>query len=61
MIQAAKVLTICGLDLLQYPSILKKAKAKWENRLSGRIFYSLLPDDGKPPLTMNTTVMGKYK
>ena len=61
MIQAAKLLTICGLDLLQNPSILKKAKAEWQNRLSGRVFYSLLPDDGKPPLAMNTTAMEKYK
>lgn len=58
---AAKTLALTGLDLLTKPELLQDAKAELQNRLEGRVYKTLLPEDAVPDLDTNKDVMEKYR
>lgn len=61
MVHAAKLLAVSGLELFERPEIIEQAKKEWQERMDGREFHSLLPEDMKPPLGINAAVMEKYR
>lgn len=56
-----KTLALVGYDLLHHPEILDEAKAELKERLGGRTYKTLLPDDAMPDLTTNQDMMEKFK
>lgn len=61
MLQASRVLTAAGIDLFLQPDIIEAAKREWRERMQGRTYRSLLPEDAKPPLGINAATMSKYR
>ncbi len=57
----AKILAGSAIDLLTSPELLQKAKAEHAERLQGRQYTCLIPEEIKPPIFMNKEVMEKYK
>lgn len=58
---AAKFLANSGVDLIVQPKTLADAKKEHAERLNGRVYASLLPDDLAPPLDANKATMAKYR
>ncbi|MDR2800368.1 MAG: amidohydrolase [Desulfovibrio sp.] len=58
---AAKFLATSAVDLIAKPEVLAKAREERKERLNGRVYKSLLPDDLMPPLDANKATMAKYK
>ncbi len=58
---AAKVISMTAIDLICCPEILEKAQNEWKERLGGRKYECLLPDEMKPPIHLNKDVMDKYR
>ena len=56
-----KTLASVGYDLLTRPEILEEAKAELKKRLGGKTYQSLLPENSKPDLTTNQTVMERFR
>lgn len=56
-----KTLALTGYDLLTKPEILREAKAELKERLGGKVYETLLPDDAKPDLSINKDIMDKFK
>lgn len=56
-----KTLASVGYDLLTRPEILEEAKAELKERLGGKTYQSLLPENSKPDLTTNQTVMERFR
>jgi len=50
LVFAAKTIAGTGLDLVTQPELLTKAKAEHKDRLKGRIYKSVIPEDCRPPL-----------
>lgn len=48
MRKAAEVLACSGLDVLQNPALLEAARSEWQERMRGRAYHTLLPDNAKP-------------
>ena len=48
-------------DLLCDPEMLQKAQDEWKERMAGRTYECLLPDEIKPPIHLNEDVMAKYR
>lgn len=44
MLQAAKVIALTAVQVMQDPTILEKAKAELQERLDGKSYHSLIPD-----------------
>jgi aminobenzoyl-glutamate utilization protein B len=61
MDKAADLIAATGIDLLCEPSILSRAKAELKERLTGKVYQCLLPDDAKPPVNLNADIMAKYR
>ena len=40
---------------------MQKAHNEWVERMNGRVYKSLLPEDMTPPVHLNEDVMEKYK
>ena len=58
---AAKVISMTAADILCRPDMLERAQAEWRERMEGRTYRSLIPEDQMPPLEMNRDVMEKYR
>lgn len=58
---AAKVISMTAADIICNPDVLKKAQDEWKERMDGRTYECLLPEDMEPPVHLNADVMGKYK
>ena len=61
MTLGAKVLAASAIDLLTQPRIIEEAKAEQVQRLNGKIYHSLIPEDVDPPIAMNQQTMEKYR
>ncbi len=61
MIAAAKILSASAIDLLTQPRIIKLAKEELLERLSGRKYVSLIPENSFPPQEINHEIMQKYR
>lgn len=57
----AKVLSLTGYDLLTNPRILEEAQAELKERLDGKVYETLLPDDARPDPDTNKDIMEKFK
>jgi len=58
---AAKVISMTAADIICTPETLQKAKDEWKERMDGRVYECLLPEDMEPPVNLNADVMAKYK
>ena len=57
---AASLLATSGADLVMDTAIVDKAKAEHKERMGGRVFKSVLPDDATVDLETNKATMAKY-
>jgi aminobenzoyl-glutamate utilization protein B len=60
MDKAADLMAITGADLVCDPGLIESATAEFKERLGFKAYRCLLPEDAKPPLTMNADIMAKY-
>lgn len=58
---AANVISLSAADLLCDPDLLKAAQEEWRQRMDGRTYECLLPEDYEPPIHLNEDVMALYK
>lgn len=58
--KAARIIAASAIDIYLDKEILKKAKEEWKNRLDGRSYQSLIPDEYEPPLLFNRKVMEQF-
>lgn len=58
---AAKIAAFTAHDLLTKPELLAQIKTEFEEFSRQRPYKTFLPDDAKPPLGMNASLMGKYR
>lgn len=58
---AAKVLAAAAIDAIINPDIVKEAKLELKERLSGRTFIAVIPEQAQPPININKAVMDKYR
>lgn len=58
---AANVISLSAADLLCDPDLLKRAQEEWRQRMDGRTYKCLLPEDYAPPIHLNEDVMALYK
>ena len=56
-----KVLALTGYDLIENTDIIEKAKKELLERLDGKTYETLLPEDAVPDLTTNKDIMDKFK
>jgi aminobenzoyl-glutamate utilization protein B len=61
MDKAARLLSATALELIIDPGIISRAKEEFKNRLAGRSYKSLLPEEALPPVEMNKEAGAKYK
>ncbi|WP_130864019.1 amidohydrolase [Bacilliculturomica massiliensis] len=59
--KAAQVLSASAADLIADPEILKKAREEWKERMTGRVYRSLLPEGTPIPLHVNEETMKRYR
>lgn len=58
---AAKVISMTAADIICNPELLQRAQDEWQERMNGRQYKCLLPEDMQPPVNLNADVMTKYK
>lgn len=58
---AAKVISLSAADLLCDPELLEKAQKEFNERMDGKSYKCLLPDDYDPPIHLNEDVMAEYR
>ena len=58
---ASKTLALTGLDLLTDPRLLQQATEELKERLGGRVYKSLLPENAAPDLNTNKDTMEKFR
>jgi len=58
--KAVLIMSASAIDVFLDPSILDAAKADWKERMAGREYQCLLPEDHLPPLGINSAEMDKY-
>ncbi|MGI6730641.1 MAG: amidohydrolase [Anaerovoracaceae bacterium] len=58
---AAKVISLTAIELMSDPETLAKAQEEFKERLGGKTYKCLLPEDYEPPVNLNAEVMSKYK
>lgn len=46
---AAKVMASCAMDIFENPAVAEEAKKELSQRLDGKVYKSLLPEDAAPP------------
>ncbi len=61
MDQASKIMAASAVDILLQPDVIAKAKEELKERLGGREYKCLVPDEIQPPLGINKEVMSKYR
>lgn len=57
---ASKIIANSAIDILTQPDILKQAKEELNQKLNGRKYQSLVPNEINPPLGLNKETMEKY-
>ena len=60
MDKAARILVSSAIDILLSPDLIVKAKEELTERLNGRKYESLLPDDYEPPIGINRSIMEQF-
>jgi aminobenzoyl-glutamate utilization protein B len=60
MDQASKIMAASAEDIITADGAIEAAKAEWKERLSGRTYKCLVPDEIKPPLGLNKEIMERY-
>lgn len=60
MDRAAQVMTSSFIDIVTSPETVEKARAEWKERMAGRTYECLLPEDHTAPLGVNRDTMEKY-
>lgn len=60
MDRAAQIMTSSFVDIVTSPEIMEAAKTEWKERMDGRTYKCLLPDDHIAPLGINRSTMEKY-
>ncbi|MBR0597133.1 amidohydrolase [Sinanaerobacter chloroacetimidivorans] len=58
---AAKVIALSAVELICEKDVLKRAKEEFDERLDGRSYTCLLPEDYKAPVGLNADIMSKYR
>lgn len=58
---AANVISLTAADILCNDEILRKAQDEWKERMNGRTYTCLLPEDMEPPIHLNEDIMKKYR
>jgi len=61
MIAAAKVLAASAVELYTQPRILEEAKQEQAERLAGREYRPVIPQEAEPPVEINRKTMEKYR
>lgn len=61
LLQAGKLLAVNGLSLLEDKTLLEEAKKEWAERMNGRTYRCLIPDEVAPCLGINQKTMEKYR
>lgn len=61
MIHAGKLMAINGLTAITNSSLLEKATQEWKERMNGRKYHCLIPDEVKPCNGINKNTMEKYR
>ena len=60
MDRAAQIMTSSFVDIATSPETVANARAEWKERMAGRTYTCLMPDDHKAPLGINRETMEKY-
>ncbi|HQK54862.1 MAG TPA: hypothetical protein PLA73_11555, partial [Sedimentibacter sp.] len=60
MDKAVRIMSSSAIDIILSPETIEAAKAELKERLKGREYKCLLPEDHKPPLGTNKETMKKY-
>lgn len=58
--KAAEIMAVSAIDICTDPGLIEKARDEWRERLQGKVYQSLIPDDYIPPLGCNRSVMEHY-
>jgi aminobenzoyl-glutamate utilization protein B len=58
---ASKVLSGSAIDIITSSGVIEAAKAELNERLNGRTYKCLIPDDIEPPLGLNKEAMDKFR
>lgn len=58
---ASKVIASSAIDLFLDPAILISARKEFDERMKGKEYRCLMPDNSNPPLDLNADVMSKYR
>lgn len=58
---AAKVISMTAVDIICSPETLRQAQEEWKERMNGRTYKCLIPDDIAPPIHLNEDIMTKYR
>lgn len=58
---AAKVISLTALDLICDSDLVNEAQAEFKERLGGKTYKCLIPEEMEPPIHLNEDVMNKYK
>lgn len=61
ILTAAKLIGTTGYDLLNNPEIILEAKEEHKERLNGKSYQSLIPENIKPSLTINKSKMDRFR
>lgn len=60
MDRAAQIMTSSFIDIATSPATVALARAEWKERMAGRTYHCLMPDDHQAPLGINRKTMEKY-
>lgn len=60
MDRAAQIMTSSFIDIATSPETVAQARAEWKERMAGRTYHCLMPDDHQAPLGINRETMEKY-
>lgn len=58
--RAAQIMTSSVIDLIYSPDTIALARKEWEERMNGKSYRCLMPENHTAPLGTNRTVMEKY-
>jgi aminobenzoyl-glutamate utilization protein B len=61
MVAGAEVLAASVLDMMTTPELLQRAHAEFEEVTTKSPYFSVLPEDAKPPLDLDKEAMAKYR
>lgn len=61
MDNASKVMAGSAVDIITSPGAIENAKKELRERLNGRVYKCLIPEDIDPPLGLNKETMDKYR